>query len=57
MVDKDGQIHTGYREDYNFFIFSDGAGPGPFTVRTRLLNGKELIDKNVRLQESGRVYM
>lgn len=35
------------REDYNYFVWSEGLGPGPYTLRTTDVHGNVLVDEGV----------
>jgi expansin len=37
------------RMDYNYFVFANGLGPGPFTLRVTDFYGRQLVDSNIPL--------
>lgn len=41
------------REDYNYFVWSAGLGPGPYTLRTTDVHGNVLVDEGVPFVEAG----
>jgi len=43
------------RTDYNYFVKSDGMGPGPYVIRVTDLYGHTLIDSGVVHRENGDV--
>jgi expansin len=44
------------RVDYNYFVESNGMGPGPYTFRVTDLFGRSLIDSNVVLTPDSTVF-
>jgi expansin (peptidoglycan-binding protein) len=65
VAGRGGSFRTATREDFNYWIIDDGAGPGPFTVRitdvtgrTRTLPGIKLspgTTQKIRVTESAAV--
>ncbi len=53
--DGDGNFKEVPRERYNYFVFAEGMGPGPYTFRVTDIYGHTLTDSDIPFLEAGEV--
>jgi expansin (peptidoglycan-binding protein) len=53
IQDAKGAWITLVRQEYNYFVYASGMGPGPYTLRVTDINGQALIDTNIPLTPGG----